>query len=533
MMKIPNTLTLFLFISLCSLAASADQDFVECLTQQFNNYSSISSNVYTPTNSSYSSILRFSIQSLRFALDSTPKPLVIIQPEYESQIPPVIYCAKATGLQIRTRSGGHDYEGLSYVAQVPFVILDLINLSEITVDEVEKTAWVGSGSTTGSLYYAVAQKSPVLGFPAGVCTTIGIGGHFSGGGYGTLMRKYGLSSDQVIDARIIDVNGRILDRESMGEDLFWAIRGGGGASFGVITAWKVQLVDVPEKVTFFNIGRTLEQNATQIVHRWQSIAPQFDKDLFIRIILVPENVSSGAQGTNKTIRATFNSLFLGEIEKLLPLMQESFPELGLVREDCTEMSWIQSILTFAGFPIDAPEILLNRTQPAVRYYKAKSDYVEKPIPISGLEGVWRRMYEVEADQSVLIFSPYGGRMDEIPASATPFPHRVGNLYKIQHLVYWDESENQDSGSYLDWMRRLYSYFAPYVSSSPRAAYLNYRDLDIGVNNPNGRTSYAQASVWGRKYFKDNFDRLVRVKTVVDPQNFFKNEQSIPSLFYLG
>ncbi|XP_047962350.1 berberine bridge enzyme-like 8 [Salvia hispanica] len=533
-MKIPNIskfLLLFL-ISLCLHAASAadkHQDFVECLTQKFNDYSSISSNVYTPSNSSYSSILRFSIQSLRFISDSTPKPAVIVQPEHESQIPPVIYCAKASGLQIRTRSGGHDYEGLSYVAHVPFVILDLINLDEITVDVAEKTAWVGSGATNGALYYAVAQKSPVLGFPAGVCTTIGIGGHISGGGYGTLMRKHGLAADQVIDARIIDVNGRILDKKSMGEDLFWAIRGGGGASFGVITAWKVKLVNVPQKVTVFSIGKTLEQNATQLVQKWQSIAPKFDHDLFVRVILVPENLSSNIEGRNKTIRAIFNSLFLGKIDTLLPLMQKSFPELGLVREDCTEMSWIESVLSFAGFPIDAPEMLLNRTQPAVRYFKAKSDYVQKPIPESGLEGIWRRMFEVVADQSVIIFSPYGGRMDEIPASATPFPHRAGNLYKIQHLIFWDESENQDSESYISWMRRLYKYLTPYVSCSPRQAYLNYRDLDIGVNNPKGKTSYARASVWGKKYFLDNFDRLVRVKTVVDPQNFFKNEQSIPPL----
>ncbi|GMN19847.1 hypothetical protein TIFTF001_042935 [Ficus carica] len=70
---------------------------------------------------------------------------------------------------------------------------------------------------------------------------------------------------------------------------------------------------------------------------------------------------------------------------------------------------------------------------------------------------------------------------------------------------------------------------PYVSKNPRGAYLNYRDLDLGRNNNKGTVSYAQASTWGRSYFKDNFDRLVHVKTEVDPTNFFKNEQSIPPL----
>ncbi|KAM3251002.1 hypothetical protein P3L10_005072 [Capsicum annuum] len=70
--------------------------------------------------------------------------------------------------------------------------------------------------------------------------------------------------------------------------------------------------------------------------------------------------------------------------------------------------------------------------------------------------------------------------------------------------------------------------ARYVSKSPRAAYFNYRDLDLGVNNK-GNTSYAQARIWGEKYFKNNFDRLVQVKTKFDPTNFFRNEQSIPPL----
>ncbi|KAL0409363.1 UNVERIFIED_CONTAM: Berberine bridge enzyme-like 18 [Sesamum radiatum] len=530
-MKSPFISTPFLILFVifwCWSEAFADDpyDFLECLSEEFHNFTSISRIVHTPANSSYNSVLRFSIRNLRFATQSTPKPLVIITPEHESHVPPVIYCAKKHHMQIRTRSGGHDYEGLSYVSKVPFVIIDLINLSEVTVDAQQKTAWIEAGATNGLLYYGIAEKSLTLGFPAGSCPTVGVGGLFSGGGYGTLLRKYGLAADHIIDARLVDVNGKILDRESMGEDLFWAIRGGGGASFGVILAWKVQLVDVSEKVTIFTVQKTLEQNATKLIHRWQYIAHKFDPDLLVLIRI--ERVNSSQDGRNMTIRASFLSLFLGGIDRLLPLMNESFPELGLSREDCTETSWIQAILNFAGFPIESSrEVLLNRTEPNIRHFKGKSDYVQKPIPENGLEGIWRLFYEPEAEQAAVFLIPYGGRMDEISESAVPFPHRAGNLYKILHIVYWNEEVAPNSNRYISWIRRLYRYMAPYVSRSPRAAYYNYRDLDIGANNIVGNISYARASVWGIKCFKNNFDRVIKVKTAVDPKNFFRNEQSIP------
>ncbi|KAK4440257.1 Berberine bridge enzyme-like 18 [Sesamum alatum] len=499
--------------------------FLECLKEEFDNYTSISSLVYTPINSSFMSVLNFSIRNKRFMSDSTPKPLVIITPDKESQIPTIIYCAKKNDMRIRTRSGGHDFEGRSYVAEVPFVIIDLLKLSDVTVDAEQKTAWLGAGATIGTLYYRIAEKSRTLAYPAGFSPTVGVGGHFSCGGYGILMRKYGLAADHVIDARITDVNGRILDRRSMGENLFWAIRGAGGASFGVILAWKVKLVDVPETVTVFTINRTLEQNATQLIHRWQYVLPKADPNLFLRVVARRDN--SSQDGRNVTIRATFNSVFLGGIDRLLALMHEIFPELGLVREDCTEMSWIQSILYNTALPINSTEPLLNRFQDNVGYYKGKSDYVQKPIPISGLEGIWRLFYEPEGAKAEILLTPYGGRMAEISSSAIPFPHRAGNLYKLHHMVYWEGKDAQNEDKYISWVRRLYSYMAPYVSKYPRGAFFCYRDLDIGVNNNEGETSIGQARVWGTKFFKKNFDRLVHVKTRVDPKNFFREEQSIP------
>ncbi|KAL0442394.1 UNVERIFIED_CONTAM: Berberine bridge enzyme-like 23 [Sesamum latifolium] len=212
-------------------------------------------------------------------------------------------------------------------------------------------------------------------------------------------------------------------------------------------------------------------------------------------------------------------------------MQEKFPELGLVKEDCIEMSWVESMLYFAHLRNESLDILLSRSQKGIIsnvYFKVKSDYVRQPIPVSGVRGIWRFLHEEDENNVVLEFSPYGGVLSTYSESQTPFPHRAGNIFMIEYAVGWSSPENSELERHLDWIRRLYSYMARYVSTNPRAAYFNYRDLDLGANNQDN-TSYTQASVWGLKYFGNNFDRLVHVKTKVDPSNFFRNEQSIPPL----
>ncbi|XP_057752455.1 tetrahydroberberine oxidase-like [Arachis stenosperma] len=519
-----------IYALLFSFNASAFDDthknFLQCLYN--NNSTSLSKLVYTKTNSSYSSILQFSLQNLRFSYNSTPKPLVIVTPLQPSHVQATVICSQLHGLQIRIRSGGHDYEGLSYVSQIPFVIIDFVNYRKIQVDVENRAAWVQVGATVGELYYSIGTKTKTLAVTAGACTTVGVGGQFSGGGYGSLIRKYGLSADNIIDAHIIDVKGRFLDREGMGEDLFWAIRGGGGASFGVILAWKIKLVPVPSTVTLLRAPRTLEQNATKLVHKWQSVASRLDNNIVLGLLL--QTVNSSINKGELTVQALFNGLFLGGVDKLLPLVQESFPELGLAKEDCTEMSWIESTLYSSGSGGQQPlEVLLNRSQVNTDSFKAKSDIITDPIPESGLEGLWRLMFEDEAKDLVLVIFPFGGRMSEIPESEIPFPHRAGVLYQIQYSLHWQEKGEEVAQRRINWMRKLYSYMEPFVSKSPRKAYINYRDLDIGVNNIHGNTSYEQASIWGHKYFNNNFKRLAYVKTKVDPLNFFRFEQSIPTL----
>ncbi|CAN0884669.1 Berberine bridge enzyme-like 27 [Linum grandiflorum] len=409
-------------------SSSVHENFIHCLsTSSAANVSKIT--FYTPSDPSYSAVLQFSIQNLRFInTSSASKPLVIVTPLTTSHVQSALLCSKKHNLHLRIRGGGHDYEGLSYVAPnlLPFFILDLINMSRVTVDVASRTAWVQGGATIGELYYQIGTRgNNTLAFPAGV-----------GGGYGLLLRKFGLAADHIVDAQLVDVEGRVLNRASMGEDHFWAIRGGGGNTFGIVTAWTV---------------------------KWQQVADTLPDDLFIRVIL--DKSSSANVG-----RARFNSFF-----------------------------------------------------------KAKSDYVVKPIPEHAVEGVWRLIMRPGIEDPEIILSPYGGRMSEISDSSIPFPHRAGNKFKIQHLIYWVKEGEEAKNRHIGWIRELYGYLAPHVSKNPRAAYVNYRDLDVGMNNREEGDKDEQED-WGVKYFKGNYKRLVHVKTVVDPTNFFRNEQSISPIY---
>jgi hypothetical protein len=141
-------------------------------------------------------------------------------------------------------------------------------------------------------------------------------------------------------------------------------------------------------------------------------------------------------------------------------------------------------------------------------------------------------------KAYVILDPYGGAMDRFGAADLPFPHRKGNIHGIQYLIEWMSDDDGHSEEYMDWLRRFYDFMGPFVSSSPRTAYINYLDLDLGTNTwsvprideggiPNPQVEAARS--WGERYFLSNYDRLVRAKTAIDPENVFRNAQSIPPL----
>ncbi|KAL0678611.1 hypothetical protein Bca4012_006592 [Brassica carinata] len=305
--------------------------------------------------------------------------MAIVTAKHVSRIQATVVCAKANGSQICIRSGGDDYEGL-------FFILDMFNLRSIILDVSRKKAWVQAGATLGELYTKISDASETLAFPAGVCSTVGAGGHISGGGYGNLMRKYGITVDHVV---------------------------------------------------------------------------------------------------NRTIAVILYAQFLGRANELVSIMNQSLTELELKRQDCQEMSWLNTTLFWEDLSVGTPtSILLDRPSRPETFFKTKSDYVKKQIPKEGNKKLWKSMLEFN-NNVYMQWNPYGGVMDKVPVTVTPFPHRKGNLFKVQYYTSWLDA-NATIGSPLNMMKK-YEVAEPYMSSNPREAFLNYRDIDIG-SKPSGETN---------------------------------------------
>ncbi|KAJ4824481.1 hypothetical protein Tsubulata_017050 [Turnera subulata] len=504
------------------------EQLTSCLKQNnISNFTSFPSTGNDPA--TYYNLLNFSIQNLRFTDPETAKPLAIILPETVEELVSTLKCCREVRfLEIRVRCGGHSYEGTSSVASDggPFVIIDMMKLNKVSVDSQAGTAWVEGGATLGETYSAIAEASSSHGFSAGSCPTVGVGGHIGGGGFGLLSRKYGLAADNVVDALLVDASGRLLDREAMGEDVFWAIRGGGGGVWGVVYSWKIKLLKVPKVVTGFIVNR--KDHVAKLVHKWQYVAPKLVDDFYLSCFVgagLPDATSTG-------LSATFKGFYLGPRTEAVKIMNQAFPELGIAEEDCKEMNWIESILFFSGLsPGSTISDLKIRHLQDKNYFRAKSDYVRTEISARGIHTALAIL--AKEPKGYVILDPYGGMMHRISSEAIAFPHRRGNLFTIQYLVEWKQKDNNKSNEYTAWIREFYNAMAPFVSWGPRAAYINYMDFDLGVmgvidtHAPPARDAVETARVWGEKYFLKNFDRLVKAKTEIDPDNVFSNQQGIP------
>src|SRR5262245_24418868 len=172
------------------------------------------------------------------------RPAVIVQCEQADDVLPAIRYARKNGLELSIRGAGHNIGGNALCDNG--VTIDFSKMKKVRVDAGKRRAYVEPGATLADLDEATQAHG--LATPVGINSTTGIAGLTLGGGFGWLTRKYGMTIDNLVSIEMITADGKkIRASESDNEDLFWAIRGGGG-NFGVVTQFEFQLSPVGPEI---------------------------------------------------------------------------------------------------------------------------------------------------------------------------------------------------------------------------------------------------------------------------------------------
>lgn len=419
-------------------------------------------------------------------------PSLVARPLDAADVRAAVNWGVENGVPLRARSGGHSYAGYSTLSGG--MVLDLRNLRQISVDARNRTATIGAGAQLIDVYAALSAHQ--LTVPAGSCPSVGVAGHALGGGMGLAARQFGLTTDNLLSAQIVTADGRERTVSSHSqEDLYWALRGGGGGNFGVVTSFTFRVHPVPRTVATFFVSWPWSR-ASDALAAWQQWAPNARQELTSIFHL---NGGGGTTSVNVSGQYFGPASDLGRL--LAPLTT-----IGGASVSGADHSYLQAQLLFAGCAnttLTACHTEGTRTGGMLQResFQAKSQYVERPLPDAARTALVQAV-QVRASlpgSGAILFDSYGGAVSHVAPGATAFVHR-DVLFCIQYLTYPGD---------VSWLRTTTSKMAPYVTGG---AYVNYTDPDL--------------KGWQSAYYGSNYRRLLTIRRAVDPDHYFNFPQAI-------
>jgi FAD/FMN-containing dehydrogenase len=425
------------------------------------------------------------------------KPQAIAFCESATDVQRTIRWARRHGIHIVPRAGGHSYGGYSTTSGV---VVDVSRIDAISL-AVNNNAALGAGARLIDVYAALAQGGRTV--PAGTCPTVGVGGLALGGGVGFSSRRYGLTCDNLLDATVVLADGSIVRANAnQHPDLYWALRGGGGGNFGIVTRLVFATHPADDVVTYSLAWRWTD--AKRVVAAWQKLAPSAPDALFSVLNL---SATAGSSASPSIISA---GQFYGDEAHLRTLLQPLVDAGTPTRFTTRSRTYLNATLMWAGCSADIAECHLPPEGHLMRAtFAAKSSYVNTPLSSAGIDAL---ITQIEARRTtgsgsgIVLLDSYGGAINRVPKAATAFVHRDA-LFSMQYLAYWDA--HAAAAPNVAWLRRFYAAMRPYVSAF---AYQNYIDRDLAH--------------WQHAYYGTNLPRLRQVKRRYDPHNFFHSKQSI-------
>jgi FAD/FMN-containing dehydrogenase len=408
-----------------------------------------------------------------------------------ADISDVIQCvnfAREEGRPPAIRCGGHSVAGFGAVEDG--IVIDLSGMKGIRVDPSRRVARVQGGCTWGDFDHAAHAFG--LATPGGLISTTGVAGLTLGGGFGYLSRLYGLACDNLLSADVVTADGRFVTASATeNEDLFWAIRGGGG-NFGVVTSFEFRLHPV-STVYCGPVLYPLDKSA-DVLRFFAEFIQEAPRELsaFFAYLIVPPGPPFPEELHLKTmcgiVYVYFGELQKGE-ESTRPLREFGPPAFSL------------------GHPAPYPALqsMFDALLAPGLYHYWKSDFV-RDLNEAVIDEHVRFGPQIPTMQSAVHIYPVNGAVHDVREDETAFAYRDVNF---THIIAAVSPEPAPMPQYREWVRAYWSALHPH---SAGGAYVNFM-MDEGDDRIS--TSY-----------RGNYARLAAVKKKYDPGNLFRVNQNI-------
>ena len=420
------------------------------------------------------------------------RPRIIARCRDVADVIAAVKFARLHRLDVAVRGGGHNAGGLCLVDKG--LVVDLSLMRGVRVDPVSRTALVLGGSLLGDLDHATHVFG--LATPAGVVSTTGVSGLTLGGGMGHLTRKYGLSIDNLLAVDVVLADGSFVTASAdQNQDLFWAVRGGGG-NFGVVTSFNFKL----HPVGIVAAGPTLWpiEETNQVLRFYREFtrtAPDELNGTFV-MLTVPPGAPLPVDLYGKSMCAIV-WCYAGrpeEAEKLLSPVRK-----------------VGSLALYAVQPMPYPVLqgLFDPVQlPGLQYYW-RADFV-KELSDEAIEQHCEYGKRKPTMHSVMAFHPVDGAASRVGNRDTAWAYRDARWAEV---IVGVDPDPSNAGRIRDWAVGYWEAVHPY---SMGGAYVNFM-MEEGQERV--RASYGE-----------NYERLAKIKRKYDPDNFFHVNQNIRPSF---
>jgi FAD/FMN-containing dehydrogenase len=403
----------------------------------------------------------------------------------------VIQCvkfARENEVLVSIRSGGHNAGGLGICDDG--LVIDLSLLKYTQVNPKEQTVTVGAGCTWGDVDHATHGFG--MATPSGIVSTTGVGGLTLGGGVGHLTRKYGLTIDNLLSVDMVLADGSFVTaNEGQNQDLFWAVRGGGG-NFGVVTSFQFRLHPVNVLIG----GPTLWElsEAAEVMKWYRGFIKSAPDDLngFFAFLTVPPVAPFPEHLHMKKMCGVVWS-YTGPHEKA----DEIFNPVRNFKTPAFD---------FVG-PIPQPVLqsLFDGLLPTGLQWYWRADFV-KDLSDEAIAKHVEFGKKLPSLQSTMHLYPINGAASRIANDATPWAYRDATWAMVIVGVDPDPANND---KIISWTKQYYDALHPY---SAGGAYVNFM-MDEGEDRV-------------KATYKGNYERLVAIKNKYDPENLFRVNQNI-------